>query len=176
MKRFKNFTNKVLRSLVNLSFFINRKLFQNVFYHYIKYIGIDIKGKQTYISKDIYFDSVDYSKIHIGEKVVISLGVVILTHDYSISRGLELINGTLEREVSYVDDVYIGRNCFIGARVTILPGTIIGDNCIIGAGSVVKGEIPNDCIVAGNPAKLIGNIKSYTEKITKKSEKLFYDV
>ena len=48
-------------------------------------------------------------------------------------------------------------------RSIILPGTEIGDNTIIGAGSVVKGKIPANVIIAGNPAKVIKNIDDYVE-------------
>lgn len=51
--------------------------------------------------------------------------------------------------------VVIGSNCWIGAKVTILDGTRIGDGCVVAAGSVVRGEIPSNSVVAGIPAKLI---------------------
>ncbi|MHB1152800.1 MAG: acyltransferase [Eubacteriales bacterium] len=57
----------------------------------------------------------------------------------------------------------MGKNTFIGARVTLLQGTKIGNNCLIGAGSVVKGNIPNNSIVIGNPAKVIKNTKDWIE-------------
>jgi acetyltransferase-like isoleucine patch superfamily enzyme len=54
----------------------------------------------------------------------------------------------------------IGQNCFIGARSIILPGVEIGDNCVVGTGSVVTKNVPANCIVAGNPARIIReNIK-----------------
>ncbi|EFC0264563.1 N-acetyltransferase, partial [Escherichia coli] len=49
----------------------------------------------------------------------------------------------------------IKKNASIGANATILPGIIIGENSIIGAGSVVTKDIPDNVIVAGNPAKII---------------------
>lgn len=51
--------------------------------------------------------------------------------------------------------VKIGNNCWIGAKVTILDGTIIGNNCIVAAGAVVKGKFPNNVIIGGVPAKII---------------------
>lgn len=51
--------------------------------------------------------------------------------------------------------VTIGDNVWLGARVTILPGTTIGDGAIIGAGSLVNGSIPALAIAAGNPARVI---------------------
>ena len=51
--------------------------------------------------------------------------------------------------------VYIGNNCWIGGRVTILPGVKIGDGSIIGAGAVVTKDVPENSIVAGNPAVVV---------------------
>lgn len=49
-------------------------------------------------------------------------------------------------------------------NTTILKGVHIGDNVIIGAGSLVNKDVPSDCVVAGNPAKVICNIDAYIEK------------
>ena len=51
--------------------------------------------------------------------------------------------------------VEIGKNCWIGAKATILDGTIIGDNCVVAAGAVVRGEFPANSIIGGVPAKII---------------------
>ena len=51
-------------------------------------------------------------------------------------------------------DVEIGEAAWIGARVTILPGTRIGEGAIIQAGAVVHGDIPPCAIAGGNPAKV----------------------
>lgn len=51
--------------------------------------------------------------------------------------------------------VEIGKNCWIGAKVTILDGTVIGDNCVVAAGAVVKGEFPANSIIGGVPAKIL---------------------
>jgi len=51
--------------------------------------------------------------------------------------------------------ITIGRDCWIGANVTIVPGVSIGDGCIIGAGSVVTKDVPAGMTYAGNPAKPI---------------------
>ena len=52
--------------------------------------------------------------------------------------------------------ITIGKNAFIGARAMILPGVCIGDQAIVGAMSVVAKDVPDHQIVAGNPAKKIG--------------------
>lgn len=52
-------------------------------------------------------------------------------------------------------EVVIGRRVWIGMNSLILKGSRIGDNSIIGAGSVVSGDIPSNCMAAGNPARVI---------------------
>ena len=52
--------------------------------------------------------------------------------------------------------ITIGKNAFIGARAMILPGVSIGNQAIVGAMSVVPKDVPDHQIVAGNPAKKIG--------------------
>ena len=49
----------------------------------------------------------------------------------------------------------IGDNVSLGANVNILGDITIGDNVVIGAGSVVVKDVPSNCVVAGNPAKII---------------------
>jgi UDP-2-acetamido-3-amino-2,3-dideoxy-glucuronate N-acetyltransferase len=50
----------------------------------------------------------------------------------------------------------IKENASIGANATILGGTTIGKNALVGAGAVVTKDVPDNAIVAGNPAKIIG--------------------
>lgn len=51
--------------------------------------------------------------------------------------------------------INIGKNCWIGAKVTVLDGVTIGDNCVIAAGSVVNQSIPSNCVAGGVPARVI---------------------
>lgn len=57
--------------------------------------------------------------------------------------------------VSSLGGVKIGDNCWIGAKATLLDGTVIGNGCIVAAGAVVKGEFPDNVIIGGVPAKII---------------------
>ena len=52
--------------------------------------------------------------------------------------------------------IQIGSNCWLGAKVTILDGSVIGDGCVVAAGAVVSGVFPDNCIVGGVPARIIG--------------------
>lgn len=55
--------------------------------------------------------------------------------------------------------IFIGKNCFIGCNALILKGTYLGDNCVVGAGAVVSGKFEDNCVIAGNPAKVIRKIE-----------------
>ena len=51
--------------------------------------------------------------------------------------------------------IHIGKNCWLGAGVIVVPGVTIGDNTVIGAGSVVTRDIPAWSVAAGNPCRVI---------------------
>jgi acetyltransferase-like isoleucine patch superfamily enzyme len=51
--------------------------------------------------------------------------------------------------------IVVGKNCWIGSKVTILDGVIIGDNCVIAAGSVVTKSMPANAVIGGVPAKIL---------------------
>lgn len=60
--------------------------------------------------------------------------------------------------------VKIGNNVFIGMKSTILKGVHIGNNVIIGANSLVNKDVPDNCVVAGNPARVVMSLEQYYEK------------
>jgi acetyltransferase-like isoleucine patch superfamily enzyme len=55
--------------------------------------------------------------------------------------------------------VIIGRNVWLGRHAIVLPGSHLGDHVVVGAGAVVKGEVPDRVLVAGNPAKVIRQLE-----------------
>jgi len=97
------------------------------------------------------------SLIEIGNNVVITKGVTLLTHGYDWCVFRELYGITL----GHAKAIRIGNNVFIGQHVKILPGVTIGDNCIIGVGSIVTKNIDSNAVYAGNPAKFIIKIEDY---------------
>lgn len=124
----------------------------------LRALGMDIQGEPLYISSSVWFDGTDYGLIRIEHKAVISSHVSILTHDFSLSRARDaLANATVVPEIAVVRGVRIGSNSFIGRGATLMPGANVGANVIVGAGSVVRGEVPDDAIIMGNPAEIVGN-------------------
>lgn len=91
-------------------------------------------------------------KITIGDNVLIASDVLITSENHSIDP---------EDEKYYKDqplrcaDVEIKEGCWIGEKVSILPGVSIGKKSVIGAGSVVTKSIPDYCIAVGSPARVI---------------------
>ena len=160
------------RKALKMLSYVNDELYKELYPRYLRKIGINIpedyrEGKSGYIDPSAYFDGSDYRLISIGKNTTISRDVVVLTHDFSIVKGLQAIGQ--EATGHFLKPVKIGENCFIGARCLILPGTEIGDNTICG-GAVLHGKIPSNSIVAGNPAKRICSIEEWTEKHMEKQD------
>ena len=143
-------------------------MYMKNYVQYLRFLGVNLKGEPSYISCDVYFDGHDYSLITIGSDVTISMGVTLLTHDYSIARGVEAVYGKkmwISEDTPYfLKPISIGDNCFVGAGSILLPGTTLGKNCIIGSHAVVKGDIPDNSVVIGNPAKIVAKTTEWAER------------
>lgn len=63
-----------------------------------------------------------------------------------------------EQAYQFNAPVHIGKNCWLGAGVIVLPGITIGDNSVIGAGSVVTKDIPENVVAVGNPCRILREI------------------
>lgn len=125
---------------------------------WLRYHGIEV-GEGTYFFGPANTE-VDIQRpwmLHIGKYCKITSGVKILCHDYSRSV-LRRVYGDVVGEAR---KTLIGDNVFIGMNSIILMGSSIGNNVIVGAGSVVSGTIPDNTVVAGNPAKVICKLDDY---------------
>jgi acetyltransferase-like isoleucine patch superfamily enzyme len=133
---------------------------------YLRRRGMKILGEPRYLAVKCWFDGEggDYRLITIGHNVVISSNVRVLTHDYSISRAFVALGVDLASEVANVRPVSIGDNSFVGTGSILMPGSRLGKNVIVGAGSVVRGEVPDDSIVMGNPAIVVGNTLEWGQR------------
>ncbi|WP_438426170.1 acyltransferase [Aquimarina macrocephali] len=122
------------------------------------------------------------SQISIGKRVVIRPGSMIhgetstlklsilIEDDVLIGSGVHIYIENHKFEgpdpsISIIDmghtqakQVTLKKGCWIGANAVILPGVTIGKNSVIGAGSIVTKSIPDHCVAAGNPAKIIKRI------------------
>ena len=90
-------------------------------------------------------------RLIIGSNTTISFDVMVTDNDHKYDD----INTHVGEQELFCRETRIGKNCFLGAGAKILAGTILGDNCIIGANTVVRGEFPKGCVIAGSPAVII---------------------
>ncbi len=91
---------------------------------------------------------------------MLTRGVVVLTHDYSKA----VMKNFYGDDIGEGAETIIGNNVFVGMNSVILMGSHIGNNVIIGAGSIVHGTIPDNVVVAGNPARVICTLEEHYEK------------
>lgn len=100
--------------------------------------------------------------VTIEDNVFIGHGVMFINDVYPRATA----NGQLQTEADWkVDRTLIKNGASIGTGATILANVTIGENAIVGAGSVVTRNVPANCIVAGNPAKVFRKIESAVEAV-----------
>lgn len=95
------------------------------------------------------------NKIEIGDGTLTGRFVLITDNAHGESSAEATVKIPLDRKVFSKGEVSIGRNVWIGDKVTILPGVKIGENSIIGANSVVSSDIPSHVVAAGCPAIIV---------------------
>lgn len=115
-----------------------------------------IIGNNVSIQKDCHIGAID--KITIGNNVLIASKVYISDHFHGEITKEALFLPPAQRKLYSKGPVIIEDNVWIGEGVVILPGVIIGENSIIGANAVVTKSIPKNCVVGGNPARIIREI------------------
>ena len=87
--------------------------------------------------------------ITIGDGTIISANVQLLSNGHDLH----------QRNLLLCKPISIGKNVWIGAGVTIMPGVSIGDNAVVEAGAVVTRDLPDNVVVAGVPATLVDGIR-----------------
>lgn len=105
------------------------------------------KGAKIKIGKNCFFNNycslTAMKLIEIGNGTLMGENVKLYDHNHRF----RYINKPIKEQGYSVDEIKIGKHCWIGSNVVILKGTHIGNNCVIGAGCVVSGEIPDNTIL-----------------------------
>lgn len=127
-------------------------------------------GKHCHFGKLIYANfnltCVDDTHIYVGDYTMFGPNVTIATAGHPIQPELR------QQGYQYNMPVCIGKNCWIGAGVSIVPGITIGDNVVIGAGSVVTKDIPSNVVAVGNPCKVLREVNEHDYKYYFKDRKI----
>lgn len=114
-------------------------------------IGDNVRAFSPISSSEAYL-------INIGDNVTISTGVRFCTHDNSAIK-------IFDDATDFVGRITIGDGSFIGMNAIIMGGVKLPKQTIVGAGSVVTKSIKQEgCVIAGNPARIIGTVKDIREK------------
>lgn len=104
-------------------------------------------GKYVYANFNL--TCVDDTHIYVGDFTMMGPNVVLATAGHPVLPELR------QRVYQYNMPVHIGRNCWLGVGVVVLPGVTIGDNTVIGAGSIVTKDIPANVVAVGNPCHVL---------------------
>lgn len=129
-----------------------------------RFIKIYAKKAGVKYGDDVRFLSANFGTepylISFGNHVTVSGNVSFITHD----GGTWVLRKNDDNSNIY-GKITIGNNVFIGSGAVILPGVTLGDNLVVGAGSIVTKSFIGNCVIAGNPARRICELKDYSIKL-----------
>lgn len=127
-------------------------------------------GRHTHFGKKVYANFnltlVDDTHIYVGDNTMFGPNVTIATAGHPILPELRV------QGYQYNAPVHIGKNCWLGAGVIVLPGVTIGDNTVIGAGSIVTKDIPENVVAVGNPCRVLRPINDRDKEFYFKNRKI----
>ncbi len=130
-------------------------------------------GKHVHLGKQVYANFhltlVDDTHIYIGDYTMLGPNVTLATAGHPILPELR------EKGLQFNMPVHIGRNCWLGAGVVVMPGVTIGDNSVIGAGSIVTKDIPANVVAVGNPCRVLREIGEHDREYYYKDKKINYE-
>lgn len=109
---------------------------------------------------------IDDTFIYVGDNTMMAPNVILATATHPV---LPLLR---EQTYQYNLPIRIGKNCWLGAGVIVLPGVTIGDNSVIGAGSVVTKDIPSDVVAIGTPCRVLRPIDECDKEFYRKGKKI----
>ena len=130
-------------------------------------------GRHVHLGKNIYANFnltlVDDTHIYVGDNTMFAPNVILATAGHPICPQLR------ERGYQYNAPIRIGKNCWLGTGVIVLPGVTIGDDTVIGAGSVVTKDIPSGVVAVGNPCRVVREIGARDREYYRKNRRICWE-
>ena len=130
-------------------------------------------GKHVHFGKNVYANFnltlVDDTHIYVGDYTMFAPNVLLATAAHPILPTLR------QKGYQYNLPIRIGKNCWLGAGVIVLPGVTIGDNTVVGAGSVVTKDLPPNVVAVGNPARILREIGERDKEYYYKDRKIDWE-
>ena len=131
-------------------------------------------GKYVHFGHHVYANFnltlVDDTHIYIGDNTLMGPNVTLVTAGHPILPELRL------RGLQYNMPIRIGKNCWLGAGVTVLPGVTIGDHTVVGAGSLVTRDLPANVVAVGSPCRVMRPINEHDKEYYFRDRKLTEEI
>ena len=137
-----------------------QKFIGRLIYPYQHVLGLRLcganVGQNVFIGDNVSFELEHSPQLTIEDEVVIAHHSSLIFHDSSLNniQGFPVLVGK----------IILKKNCYLGAHVIVLPGTIVGSNALVGAGSIIKGTLDANTVYVGQPAKPIESVQKLSKK------------
>ncbi len=129
-------------------------------------------GGHVHFGKNVYanfnFTAVDDTHIYVGDYTMFGPNVTLATAGHPIVPALR------QQGYQYNFPIRIGKNCWLGAGVVVMPGVTIGDNVVVGAGSIVTKDLPSNVVAVGNPCRVLRPVNDHDKEYYFKDRKIDY--
>ena len=130
----------------------------------------NLGGAHVHFGKYVYANfnltCVDDTHIYVGDCTMFGPNVTLATAGHPILPELR------EKGLQFNMPIRIGRNCWLGAGVIVLPGVTIGDNVVVGAGSVVTKDLPDNVVAVGTPCRVLREVNEHDREYYFKGRKM----
>lgn len=116
-------------------------------------VGQDCKvklGDNVTSTSPGYISTAEGSSVTVGNDVMIASTVELRSDD-----GHPIFDVATRERINKPKDIVIEDHVWLGATAIVLGGSLIREGSVVGIGSIVKGKFPNNCVIAGSPARVV---------------------